>query len=136
MATRALPTATIEPDMGTVWIDLTFPNTVLFCTYKLQLREEDSNELIPGYDGIYGDNENSEDDIHALPAPASDNDGRVLWAMFTVIDQTGDGGEYIIVLNVRQGGKIIYTKQIGPKSIEEDFDLASILLKFEIAEED
>jgi hypothetical protein len=130
MPIRPLPTAKFHPDDGTLWVDIAYPETQLFCRYLLQLRQVDSNTLVPEYDSIRGDNENSADDSYDLPTPSRDNDGRVLMIFHTIMDQTGDGGLYRIRVTVRQAGK----ETTEETEISGEQDMKQTILKFEIEE--
>ncbi len=99
-----LPTVVFDPDGGPIWVEITFPNTLLFCHYKLQLREADSNASVDGYRDIRGDNENLQDDTYALPLPVRQNDRRVLRVVFTIFTEEHDGGEYTIIVRIKQDG--------------------------------
>lgn len=130
-----LPIAQFHPDRGTVWVKITYPETLLFCRYLLQLRQSDSNEFVPGYDHIRGDNENSADDKYGLPTPSRDNDGRVLMIFHTIMDQTGDGGEYRIRVTLYQGGEEIWDNTTDPREITGEQDMRQTILKLEAVEE-
>ena len=130
-----LPTVEFDPDGGTIWVDITYPETLLFCRYLMQLRDADTNELIDGYEHITGDNENSADDTYALPTPAYVNDGCVLMIFHTIMDQNGDGGTYRISITIRQGGTVLWKSPDTPYDITGEQDMKQTLLKFMLPED-
>lgn len=87
---------------GTIWVRLRF-ETLLLCNYSLTLREAGSNNSVlpKPYEG---DNSNPDDDLYDLPMPASVNNNRSLWATVAIIDQTGQGGDYEVIMEVTQDG--------------------------------
>ena len=99
-----LPTIPFDADGGPVWVEITFPGTLLFCHYTMQLREADSNAYVDGYRDLQGDNDNAQDDNHQLPMPVGSNAGRVLRVVFSVFNDEDDAGEYTIVIRITQDG--------------------------------
>jgi|GEM_PF-2154430 len=127
-----LPIVKFHPDKGTLWVDIAYPETLLFCRYLLQLRDADTNEFIEGYDNIRGDNENSADDTYALPTPAYVNDGCVLMIFHTIMDQNGDGGSYRISVTIRQGGTVLWKSPDTKYDISGELEMKQTILKLEV----
>lgn len=105
-----LQTIAFDPDGGPIWVELTFPETILFCSYTLQLREAESSAYVDGYRELQGDNENLQDDNHALPLPVATNAGRVLRVLFTIFNEEEGGGKYTITVTLRQDRDILFEK--------------------------
>lgn len=105
-----LPTIPFDADGGPVWVEITFPETLLYCQYLLQLREADSNAYVDGFRNLQGDNENLQDDNYALPQPAGLNAGRVLRMFFTIFNEEEGGGKYTITVTLRQDGDVLFEK--------------------------
>lgn len=99
---------------GTLKVNITF-DTLFVCTYKLRLKERNSNTTVMTQTG---DNTNDQDDIYPLPLPAASNNGRSLWAFMTVIDQAGKGGKYKLTMEIIQDGKVVGSITTKDKSIE------------------
>lgn len=99
---------------GTISISLEF-DTLLIGTYLLQLREANGNAVVMEK---IGDNTNAEDDVFPLPTPARLNDNRTLWIFITLIDQTGDGGDYEVRVKTSQDDQILDTLSSGQKTIQ------------------
>ncbi len=99
---------------GTIRVELKFVTTLL-CTYTILLREAGSNATICEFKG---DNTNPADDVYALPDPASCNDGRIVWAVVTIADQTGTGGDYTIEMLFTQDNTEIGTLSTPGKTIK------------------
>lgn len=99
---------------GTVSISLEF-DTLLICTYLLQLREANSNAVVMEKTG---DNTNAEDDMFSLPTPARLNSNRTLWAFITLIDQTGNGGTYEARVKISQDDRVLETSSSGRKALQ------------------
>ncbi|MFA7418139.1 MAG: hypothetical protein WCZ90_00535 [Melioribacteraceae bacterium] len=92
----------ILPDDAVITVELEF-DTLLLCTYKIQLREKNSNQVIISW---FGDNSNDEEDKYVIGI-ANESDGKTVWIFFTVIDQTGEGGKYEVRALFKQNGKLI-----------------------------
>lgn len=92
----------ILPNDAVITVELEF-DTLLLCTYKIQLREKNSNKVIFSKSG---DNSNDEEDKYVIGI-AKESDGRTVWIFFTVIDQTGEGGKYEVRALFKQNGKLI-----------------------------
>ncbi len=80
-------TVKISSGSDPVSLELDF-KTLLLCTYRIQVKEKNSNQVIHDWSG---DNSNEEDDKYSL-GPGAENIGRTVWIFLTIIDQTGDGG--------------------------------------------
>ena len=116
MAKKPLPRygeVKVDPKGGTIKVGLEFPDTELLCTYLLNVREKDSNLPISGFPRE-GDNTNKQDDEYPLPMPAESNIGRRIFANLTIMDQTGDGGDYqvdmVITQDEKEKGRLSTTK--------------------------
>lgn len=107
-------TVKFNPTGGTLWVELKF-DTLLLCTYDLLVREAGSNATILRE---AGDNTNAEDDRYALPMPASVNANRVLWAILTVVDQTGAAGKYKLSMEISQDGTLLGTIATSSRKID------------------
>ena len=116
MPVPILNTAKIDPHGGQITVNLEFPDTLLLCSYTLDVREAGSNKSVPGFPK-QGDNSNPEDDLYTLPDPASANIGRTIWAFITIIDQTGKGGEYCANMETAQDGQRKGLSSTGKKKI-------------------
>ncbi|MBI3123007.1 MAG: leucine-rich repeat domain-containing protein [Ignavibacteriales bacterium] len=92
----------ILPNDEVITVELEF-DTMLLCTYKIQLREKNSNKVVLS---TSGDNSNSEEDKFVIGL-ANESDSRTVWIFFTVMDQTGEGGKYEIRALFKQNGKLI-----------------------------
>lgn len=103
-----------DPNSGTIKVEIRF-TTLLLCAYTIMLRETGSNATLKEFKG---DNTNPADDIYSLPDPASSNDGRVVWAVVTVVDQSGQGGDYVVDLAFTQDNKSLGVLTTGKKSIQ------------------
>lgn len=90
---------------GTIKVALTF-NTMLLCTYELDLREVNKNASVPPFP-VKGDNTNSQDDEYYFPMPVSSNDGRNVLAFINLMDQNGTGGTYQCKMIFSQDGSEI-----------------------------
>ena len=91
----------ILPNEAVITVELEF-DTLFLCTYKIQLREKNSNKVVLS---TSGDNSNSEEDKYVI-GHANESDGRTVWISFAVIDQTGEGGKYEIKALFKQNGKV------------------------------
>ena len=98
---------------GTINVALTF-NTMLLCTYELDLREVNKNTSVPPFP-VKGDNTNIEDDKYYLPMPVSSNDGRNVLAFINILDQQGAGGTYQCKMTFSQDGGEIGNLDTGQK---------------------
>ncbi len=78
---------------------------MIAAAYAIKLSEKDSNKPVFYHTG---DNLNAEDDQYDLPAPASENDGRILRfsTEFYGLDPI-NFKEYNIVINVFQGDQFL-----------------------------
>ena len=92
----------ILPSDAVITVELEF-DTLLLCTYKIQLREKNSNKVVLS---TSGDNSNGEEDKYVI-GHANESDGRTVWISFAVINQTGEGGKYEIRALFKQNGKVI-----------------------------
>jgi hypothetical protein len=118
-----------DPLGGTIWAEVKC-ETMLLVAYRVDLREKDSNASVPPFPKE-GDNTNSSDDAYALPDPASINDGRRLWLFLTIIDQTGDGGNYKVELELTQGGRTIGTLTTTKKKLTTNFAMEILVALLE-----
>ncbi len=116
-----LPKIKFNPNGGTIKVEVKF-ETLLICTYTLDLREAGSNASIDGYPK-QGDNTNPEDDLYALPLPSVINKNRTIWITFVLLDQTGNGGSYQVDFNVNQDGSQIGTWTSGKKQMQGNFQI-------------
>lgn len=110
-----------DPEGGPISVELTF-KTFLLCAYSLDLRMKETNDSVDGYPK-QGDNSNPEDDKYTLPKPASRNRDRSLWAITTVINQSGNKETYEIVMDVFQDGKKLDTMTTGKKELEKNNEI-------------
>ena len=92
----------ILPNDAAITVELEF-DTLLLCTYKIQVREKNSNQVIFSQ---FGDNSNDEEDKYEIGI-AKESDGKTVWIFFTAIDQTGEGGKYEVRALFKQNGKLI-----------------------------
>ena len=106
---------------GVINVELKF-ETLLICTYTVDLREAESNASVAGFPK-QGDNTNPQDDVYLLPVPVGVNNNRSLWINFVLIDQTGTGGSYKVGVNVIQDNKQIDTWTSEKKQIEDNFQI-------------
>ncbi len=102
-----------DPDAGPLVATLNF-TTLLLCPYRIDLRESGKNASVPPYP-VTGDNSNTEQDEFTLPGTAGEQDGRRLWLFTSVIDQTGEGGEYSIDIEISQDGRYLERISTGRK---------------------
>lgn len=113
---------------GPLRIALSF-DTLLLCTYELDLRGPGSNASVPPFPKS-GDNANSEDDEYKLPPPAGSNNGRRAWIFINIMDQTGDGGSYQCFAVITQGGKKIDVLQTDKKQISGNLAQEMMVVQF------
>jgi hypothetical protein len=121
MSKTELPKIKFDPNGGTIKVEVKF-ETLLICTYTLDLREAGSNASIDGYPK-QGDNTNPEDDMYALPLPSVINKNRTIWINYVLLDQTGSGGSYQVDFNVNQDGNQIGTWTSGKKQMQGNFQI-------------
>jgi hypothetical protein len=119
----------IIPDSTELSVELEF-HTLLVCTYIVELREANSNEIVFREKG---DNTNDQDDEHKI-GTGKENDGRSLWIILTIINQDGKGGSYEVNAVVKQnklpiedGTLTTGKKEIKPKENKHDFVLVARL---------
>jgi hypothetical protein len=116
-----LPKIKFNPNGGTIKAEIKF-ETLLVCTYTLDLREAGSNVSVDGYPK-QGDNTNPEDDTYSLPLPTSANKNRTIWINFVLLDQTGNGGSYKVDFGMIQDGSKIWDWTSGKKQITGNFQV-------------
>lgn len=92
----------IIPNTERITIELEF-ETMLLCTYLIQVKEVNSNSIVHEWSG---DNSNDEDDKYIL-GTGKKNVGRTVWVFLSIIDQTGEGGEYKVTATLKQNGELL-----------------------------
>ena len=101
-----LITSKIKSGVSDVRIAILYAGTApVLAGYEYQLKTGDLN---PPIDSRQGDNQNSQDDIYALPTPAGQNAGRkaVVTSKIAAMDRDSD---YEVRINVLQDGTITDT---------------------------
>jgi hypothetical protein len=104
-----------NPEGGVISVELRF-NTMLLCTYDLDVREAGSNQSVQSFP-IQGDNSNAQEDCYPLPLPTSANDGRTVLNLINILDQTGGGGPYECLMKFLQDSNPLGQFTTGVKII-------------------
>lgn len=105
-----------NPDGGPIRVQVEFPDTLLLCSYTIDVHDAEGNDSIQGFPRR-GDNGNSENGSYELPLPAASNKHRTIWAFVKVIDQSGAGGKYCATMKIIQDGLKIGMLTTGSKAI-------------------
>ncbi|MEW6195952.1 MAG: hypothetical protein AB1521_12450 [Bacteroidota bacterium] len=121
----------IIPNTERITVELKF-ETLLLCNYKIQVKEVNSNSIVHEWSG---DNSNSEDDKYSL-GTGKKNVGRTVWIFLSIIDQTGEGGEYKITATLKQNGEPLPggelttgKKELKPGENKHDYILVAKLVE-------
>jgi hypothetical protein len=80
--------------------------------YSLFLWEAESNRILMER---RGNNDNPEDDVHALPLPALDNKGRIAQWDITLIDPEPESSPtetYLVEVSIQQDGETLGTQVV------------------------